>query len=227
MPSRVLRCMETMLCGWIALALVFYYELYSVRLHVLGNPSPVAIVPVALMGLAALCMPGTLSDDRQWQAGVLRLKSAALMTLGLAPFFWWHLRSQPNLYLTLGGGLALLAAVWMIMELLGVLELLFARGGHVRQRRAAAWMRQLTAYLLFTPLLTTYGFLLGQMVKDPFVSIHSLGFVWHNLHGLWRTVVTVLAGLPLVSAFFLTWRSQGAVQMLVAAPHRERSGQGA
>ncbi|MCF7855466.1 MAG: hypothetical protein K9N51_11760 [Candidatus Pacebacteria bacterium] len=213
MHAKLFRSFNTLFFGFAMVLLAALYESRSI-IAIFGKPSQIIMIPVTVVAAAAFLVPSAAVSSVRWQVTVLRLRYAGLAMVGLGPFYSWHLRSYGNLYLTANGGLALLSAVWFLLELTILLEILFKNVQNPQLAALSVRTHQATSFVLFAPILTIYFFLLGKMWQDNLLTVHSLHYVWHDIPTTIRAFIRVAVVVPLAGALLLTWQAHRAAARL-------------
>jgi hypothetical protein len=210
MDSRILRCLDAIFYGFLALALVTVYEATRV-ISISGPPTLLAFLPLAGITIAVLLIPPASDPTQSLAKPLTRAKFTALLTLGLAPFISWQFRSEGSLYLAASGGLGILAAVWFLTELTGFLEQLFAGRQAKRQWALAKITGYFAKYMLLTPTVFLYFFITTQLFKHPSLSIHTLVYWLGDTLSIWSYIyLGLLIGL-IIALLALIWQAHNCL----------------
>lgn len=138
---------------------------------------------------------------------LFRVKLAALLVAGLAPFGPWWLRYGGNLFLVLNGTLANFAAIWLAFELvelvLGEAERLHNPGLHRAGRNGLI----LLIYLLLIPVTALHVAFACSLVGGGNTILEDLRESWQ----LAPSPMRWLPLLPVANVARLLWLLRGAL----------------
>mgnify|MGYP006297363835 CR=1 FL=1 len=181
--------------------------LYETRnpLTGLGRPSSFLLIPLVIVAAAAIGLPR--ASIRRQEGVVFRLRLAALVTLGLAPFFGWQTIAHRNPYLTIQGILAVLAGIWLLMTTAAYLQRVFAAAAAPKLAARADNTRKLIGYAYITPVAVLYVFLGRQLLISTAPAVRLLTYAWAHAHLLIRLAVTTVLSAPLLCLLYLLWQA--------------------
>jgi len=195
MRARIARACDCFAGGVIAATvLISHPRLGATPLGELGNAH---VVPIAGVLAATFYLPLNGESSPRWCALVWRLRTAALLTTGLAPFVSWWLRTDDNVYFLLLGAAAIYAGIWCLLELNALArELLQGAAAAERVRAQVAAGRIFLFYFVFIPTVGVHVSFLIACIVYRGSSLSDLRRTWHFLPPLLRYLM-VLAVLHL------------------------------
>ena len=178
---------------------------------VLGDLGNLHVLPLLLLTASSLWIPGDAVTPGLSGQSVWRLKLAALVTLGLAPFVSWWIRIADSVYLLLACAAAVYAGIWYLVELAGLIREVLRERNETQLARQAGIARILVLYFTLIPTTSVYvAFTVALLLfQDAVLS---------DLQRTWGSVpppVRWLMVLPILNLIWLAWRVYGAI---IAAP---------
>jgi hypothetical protein len=198
LPIALVVCVQTAKGDW---------------LRSMGVLPPLAATSLLFYGLALL--GHFQKQERIWHAALDRAKVFALVNLGLSPFLYWWSKVPSNDFFNLIIELMVLAALYFLVTLNGVLERLTAMLPDETLRMEAKLFTKLNRRLLYLTLALSVGhFLLLHAQQLPMLLNELLRLL--NRSGLVLALFLIL--LPVAMTMALIWKIKEVILASVFGP---------
>ncbi|MFW5996531.1 MAG: hypothetical protein ACOCQP_00805 [Lentisphaeria bacterium] len=211
---RILRCFDALFYAFLALVFFLTYDIYTEAI-ITNRPSIFMSLPVLGVALATLALPSGYQWPRAAFNNLCSLKILALITAGLTPFIVWHVQGTDSVYLTIGAGLAFVAACLYLITLLRLLENLFRRRSYAMLIRLTRLLRSVTGFALLTPIATVYIFVISDMVENRSIPVDVFYRFWVSLPPGLRIAIPVFLAVYACLLLFMLGKVKANVLLLL------------
>ena len=202
---RLLRCLDALLYGLIALAVLLLWP--GAGRNLMNNLSLIVVLPAIWLTWTALQLPPTLpGQPEKWVTARTRLIGTAVLMSALQPGALWYQHVATSLYLACNAMLWALVTLAFLFEFAKVVGLLaeYLKGGP--EAAAAKVTRGMYFYLACVPALAAALIIIQQTVES-----HSHTLTLLRLELLFNNSGTLDNGLSHCVALFYRFVVIGAV----------------
>ena len=202
---RLLRCLDALLYGLIALAVLLFWP--GAGRNLMNNLSLIVVLPAIWLAWTALQLPPTLPNQpKKWVTARTRLIGTAVLMSALQPGALWYQHVATSLYLACNAMLWALVALAFLFEFAKVVGLLAEYLKGSQEAAAAKVTHGMYFYLAGVPALAAALIIIQQTVES-----HSHTLTLLRLELLFNNSGTLDNGLSRGVALFYRFVVTGAV----------------